>query len=111
MKVQVKILFLKQEGDLPKLLSPIDTEEDALLETLRARLEQLYVFKRLRPFQRSFWDELPLLNPNPPVPTTFADFDVARRTCRSWKDALDSTIVHAALRLARWKVSRIPKPR
>lgn len=54
MKVRVKIYFLKQEGDLPKLLSPIDTEEDASLETLRARLEQLNIFKRLGPFQ--FWD-------------------------------------------------------
>ena len=33
MKVRMKIYFLKQEGELPKLLSPIDTEEDALLET------------------------------------------------------------------------------
>ena len=54
MKVRVKIYFLKQEGDLPKLLKPIDTEEDASLETLRARLEHLNVFKRLGPFQ--FWD-------------------------------------------------------
>jgi hypothetical protein len=50
LKVWVKIFFLKQKRDLPKLLSPIDTKEDALLETLRARLEQLNVFKRLGPF-------------------------------------------------------------
>ena len=50
MKVRVKIYFLKQEGDLPKLLRPIDTEVDALLETLRARLEQLNGFKQLGPF-------------------------------------------------------------
>jgi hypothetical protein len=54
MKVRVKIFFLKQEGDPPKLLSLIDIEEDATLETLRRRLEQLNVFKRLGPFK--FWD-------------------------------------------------------
>jgi hypothetical protein len=50
MKVRMKIYFLKQEGDFPKLLSPIDTEEVASLETLRAILEQLNAFKRLGPF-------------------------------------------------------------
>ena len=50
----MEMYFLKQEGELPKLLSPINTDEDASLETLCARLEQLNVFKRLGPFQ--FWD-------------------------------------------------------
>ena len=54
MKTCVMIYFRKQEGDQAKLLSPIDTEDDASLENLRTRLEQLNVFKRLGPFQ--FWD-------------------------------------------------------
>ena len=53
MKMRMKIYFRKQEGDQANLLSPIDTEDDASLENLRTRLEQLNVFKRLGPFQ--FW--------------------------------------------------------
>ena len=53
--MRVKIFFQKCEGDPPKLLSPTDTEEDSSLFTLRKRLEDLNVFKRLGPFQ--FWNK------------------------------------------------------
>jgi len=51
---RIKIFFRKQEGDPPKLLSPMDTYDNASLQTLRFTLECLNVFKHLGPFQ--FWD-------------------------------------------------------
>ena len=53
--MRMKIFFQKCKGDPSKLLSPMDTEEESSLLTLRKRLEDLNVFKRLGPFQ--FWDE------------------------------------------------------
>ena len=52
--MRVKIYFRKCEGDAPKLLSPMDAEENTSLLSLRKRLEELNVFKRLGTFQ--FWD-------------------------------------------------------
>ena len=52
--MRVKIYFRKCTGDPPKLLSPMDTDEDTSLSTLRKRLEDLNVFKRIGPFE--FWD-------------------------------------------------------
>ena len=52
--MRVKIYFRKCEEDPPKLLSPMDAEENTSLLSLRKRLEELNVFKRLGTFQ--FWD-------------------------------------------------------
>lgn len=52
--MKIKIYFRKCEEDPPKLLSPMDTDEDTSLLTLRTRLQDLNVFKRLGAFQ--FWD-------------------------------------------------------
>jgi len=54
MKMSVKIYFKKNEGDQVKLLSPLDIEDDASLDDLRSRLQNLNVFKCLNVFQ--FWD-------------------------------------------------------
>ena len=52
--MRIKIYFRKCEGDPSKLLSPMDTDEDTSLLTLRTRLEALNIFKHLGVFQ--FWD-------------------------------------------------------
>ena len=52
--MKVKIYFQNAEGDPPKLLSPMDAEENTTLLALRRRLEELNVFRWLGRFQ--FWD-------------------------------------------------------
>lgn len=41
----------KWRGDHRKLLSPMDTEDSAKLDTLTTKLEHLNIFKHLGPFQ------------------------------------------------------------
>ena len=56
------------------------------------------------------WDELGCQNPSEVQPTTLADFDTTRRTCRSWESALEETVEGAARRLARWEVPQAEPP-
>ena len=49
--MRVKIYFRKCEGDPPKLLNLMDVEENTSLLSLRKRLKELNVFKRLGTFQ------------------------------------------------------------
>ena len=52
--MRIKNFFRKQEGDPPKLLSSMDIDDDASLQTLQSTLEHLNIFNRLGLFQ--FWD-------------------------------------------------------
>ena len=52
--MRMKIYFRNAEEDPPKLLSPMDAEENTTLLALRRRLEELNVFRRLGRFQ--FWN-------------------------------------------------------